>query len=81
MKEAPWGVSGSFAHSPVHQLRPKRGRLLRSTSVTESAEIIAISPTPWPEETTRALLLSEFDERFRGHRLSVQEAECALVVH
>jgi len=32
----------------------------------------------WPYETTRALLLSEFDGRFRRHRLLVREFECAL---
>ena len=53
--------------------------LLCSTSVTESAEIIAMSHATWPEEINRALLLSEFDERFRRYRLSVPEAERALV--
>ena len=32
----------------------------------------------WLYETTRALLLSEFDESFRRHRLLVPEVECAL---
>ena len=32
----------------------------------------------WLYETTRALLLSEFDERFRRHRLLVPEVGCAL---
>ena len=58
--------------------------LLCSTSVTESAEITAMSDavnrqSVWAEDTTRALLLSEFDERFRRYRLSVPEAERALV--
>ena len=58
--------------------------LLCSTSVTESAEIIAMSDAVnqqpvWAEENNRALLLSEFDERFRRYRLSVPEAERALV--
>jgi len=52
---------------------------LHSTSATESAAIIAMSHDAWPEENTRALLLSEFDERFRRYRLSVPEAERALV--
>ena len=38
-----------------------------------------MSHVAWPEESTRALLLSEFDERFRRYRLSVPEAERALV--
>ena len=38
-----------------------------------------MSHAAWPEETTRALLLSEFDERYRRYRLSVPEAERALV--
>ena len=38
-----------------------------------------MSHAAWPEETTQALLLSEFDERFRRYRLSVPEAERALV--
>ena len=54
MKEVLWGVSGRFAHRPLHRLRSRRDRRLRTTSVTESAKIIAMSPTPWPEETTRA---------------------------
>jgi len=32
----------------------------------------------WPYETTRALRLSEFEERFRRYRLLVPEVECAL---
>ena len=32
----------------------------------------------WLYETTRALLLSKFDEGFRRHRLLVPEVECAL---
>jgi len=38
-----------------------------------------MSHAAWPEEINRALLLSEFDERFRRYRLSVPEAERALV--
>ena len=38
-----------------------------------------MSHAAWPEESTRAMLLSEFDERFRRYRLSVPEAERALV--
>ena len=63
--------------SPSASIR--NGLLLHSTSVTESAEIIAMSHATWPDETNRALLLSEFDERFRRYRLSVPEAERALV--
>ena len=38
-----------------------------------------MSHAAWPEESTQALLLSEFDERFRRYRLSVPEAERGLV--
>ena len=38
-----------------------------------------MSHAAWPEESTRAMPLSEFDERFRRYRLSVPEAERALV--
>ena len=38
-----------------------------------------MSHAAWPEETTRALLLSEFDERYRRYRLSIPEADRAMV--